>query len=282
MKTLLNKKLIVGYLGKESVLAISFVKDYKKKFIFKVFTGDIRNYKKINIWLKKNKDINIFINFAAITSAKDCEKFKKKALDVNFKSVVKLLDLLNKTKMDNFMYFLSLSTCHVFKKSNYLLSENSKKIPSTYYGLTKNMLEKYIFKNKDKYSFRIGIARIFNYYNYGFKKGFFINDIIKKLKNNKKKINFTNINTYRDFVSMEDINTGMLKMITLRLMNDYNICSGRKTYLPQVVSFLNKKFNNKIISFDKKVSKSLYGSNKKLKKKGWNVKNKDFLNELLN
>jgi len=45
LKTLLNKKLIVGYLGKESVLAISFVKDYKKNLYLKflqVILGIIR------------------------------------------------------------------------------------------------------------------------------------------------------------------------------------------------------------------------------------------------
>ena len=44
--------------------------------------------------------------------------------------------------MDNFYYFLSLSTSHVFKKSKYKLTEQSKKDPSNYYGFTKNNLEK--------------------------------------------------------------------------------------------------------------------------------------------
>ena len=282
MKNHLNKKLVVGYIGKKSVLAKSFIDNHKKQFIFKVFIGDIRDYKEISLRLKKNKDINIFINFAAITSTQICQKFKKKALDVNYRSVVKLLDSLNEIKMNNFMYFLSLSTSHVFKKSNRILSENSEKNPSTYYGFTKYALEKYILENQNKYKFKIGIPRIFNYYNSGFKKGFFINDIVEKLKNNKKIIKFKDINAYRDFVSMEDINTGLLKMINLRLVNDYNICSGKKTYLPNIISFLNKKFKKKIITYDEKLSLSLYGSNIKLKKKGWKIKDKNFLNELLN
>ena len=75
---------------------------------------------------------------------------------------------------------------------------------------------------------------------------------------------------------MEDINTGLLKMINLRLVNDYNICSGKKTYLPNIISFLNKKFKKKIITYDEKLSLSLYGSNIKLKKKGWKIKDKNF------
>ena len=280
MKNRLNKKLIIGYTGRQSVLANSFIKKYKKKFIFKVFIGDIRQNKKINLWLNKNKDINIFINFAAITSPNICQKFKKKAFNVNYKSVVTILNSLNDIKMNNFMYFLSLSTSHVFKKSNYILYEESKKKPTSYYGHTKLYLEKYILKYQSKYTFKIGIARIFNYYNKGVKNGFFINDAIKELKNNKKEIKFKNINTYRDFISMDDINTGLLKMINLRLDNDYNICSGKKIYLPVLINFLNKMLKDKFITFDNKKLYGLFGSNIKLKKEGWKIKNKDFLNEL--
>ena len=106
-----------------------------------------------------------------------------------------------------------------------------------------------------------------------------MNDIIQKLKNKKKIIRFKNINTYRDFVSMEDINTGLLKMIQLKLVNDYNICSGVKIYLPNIINFLNKKFKNKFIYFKKNITLSIYGSNVKLRKKGWKIKNKNLLNE---
>ena len=81
MKNHLNKKkLVIGYTGIKSVLAKSFVKSYYKNFILKSYSGDITNYVKVDSWLRKNIDINIFINFAAITSAAICEKNKKKQL----------------------------------------------------------------------------------------------------------------------------------------------------------------------------------------------------------
>ena len=243
MKNHLNKKkLIIGYTGTKSVLAKSFVKSYYKNFILKSYTGDITNYAKVDSWLRKNIDINIFINFAAITSTTICEKKKKKATDVNFISVIKLLILLNNIQMIDFNYFLSLSTSHVFKKSHLKLKENSTKEPTSHYGVSKLALENYILKNQKKFKFKIGIARIFNYYNEGSKKGFFINDIIKKLKIKKKIIKFDNINSYRDYISMKDINTAFFKMINLRLINDYNICSGEKIYLPDIINHLNKKY----------------------------------------
>ncbi len=282
MKNHLNKKkLIIGYTGTKSVLAKSFVKSYYKNFILKSYTGDITNYAKVDSWLRKNIDINIFINFAAITSTTICEKNKKKATDVNFISVIKLLILLNNIQMIDFNYFLSLSTSHVFKKSHLKLKENSTKEPTSHYGVSKLALENYILKNQKKFKFKIGIARIFNYYNQGSKKGFFINDIIKKLKIKKKIIKFDNINSYRDYISMKDINTAFFKMINLRLINDYNICSGEKIYLPDIINHLNKKYKKNIFILNDKRNEDLIGSNSKLKKKGWKITKKSFFNELL-
>ena len=276
-----NKKLVIAYIGTKSVLAKSFVKSYYKNFILKSYSGDITDNKKIDSWLRKNIDINIFINFAAITSPSICEKNKKKAIDVNFKSVTKLLNLLNNIQMNNFNYFLSLSTSHVFKKTRFKLKESSIKKPTNYYGISKLALENYILKNQKKFRFKIGIARIFNYYNGGSKKGFFINDIIEKLKVKKKIIKFDNVNSYRDYISMKDINTAFFKMINLRLINDYNICSGEKIYLPDIINHLNKKYKKNIFILNDKRNEDLIGSNSKLKKKGWKITKKSFFNELL-
>ena len=282
MKNHLNKKkLVIGYTGIKSVLAKSFVKSYYKNFILKSYSGDITNYVKVDSWLRKNIDINIFINFAAITSAAICEKNKKKATDVNFISVIKLLDLLNNIQMIDFNYFLSLSTSHVFKKSHLKLKENSTKKPTNHYGVSKLALENYILKNQKKYKFKVGIARIFNYFNGGSKKGFFVNDIIEKLKVKKNNIEFDNVNSYRDFISMRDINTALFKMINLKLINDYNICSGEKIYLPDIINHLNNKYKKNIIILNDKRNDDLIGSNSKLKKKGWNTTKKSFFNELL-
>ena len=282
MKNHLNKqKLVVAYTGTKSVLAKSFVESYYKDFIFKSYSGDITNHIKIEGWLKKNIDINIFINFAAITSPARCEKNRKKAIDVNFKSVTRLLSLFNNIQMNNFSYFLSISTSHVFKNSHLKLKENSIKKPINYYGKSKLYLENYIQKNNTKFKFKIGVARIFNYYNEGSKKGFFINDIIEKLKEKKKIIKFNNVNSYRDFVSMKDINSALFKMINLKLINDFNICSGEKIYLPDIINYLNKRFKKNIFILKNKKNNGLIGSNSKLKKKGWKITKKSFLNELL-
>ena len=80
---------------------------------------------------------------------------------------------------------------------------------------------------------------------------------------------------------MDDINTALLKMINLQLINDYNICSGRKIYLLDIINYLNKKLKNKNIFFHNKLTKNIIGSNVKLKRKGWSIKNTNILNEFL-
>ena len=279
MKNHYNKRPIIGYTGKNSVLARSFINDYDHKFQFKCYSSSINDHSKLIKWFKKNIDINIFINFAAITSPVYCNNNKDEALLTNFKSVVDILNIVQSSKFKNFNYFLTISSSHVFKKSFKKLNENSIKKPSNFYGFTKLKLEKFILKNSKKFKFKIGIARIFNYYNHGIKKGFLINDIIDKLNNKEPTIHFSNLNTFRDFISMKNINTALHKMISLKLTNEFNICSGQKIYLPNIINILNKKLKNKKIIFDKKRLPGLIGSNNKLKRKGWKIKKDNFLNE---
>ena len=66
--------MIIGYSGKDSTLAKSFILQYKKEFKFKCFKFDICDEKQFKLWLSKNTNINVFINFAALTSKVECEK----------------------------------------------------------------------------------------------------------------------------------------------------------------------------------------------------------------
>ena len=262
--------MIIGYSGKDSALAKSFILQYKKKLKFKCFKFDISNKKQFRLWLSRNKNINVFINFAALTSKQECENNQKKALKINYSSVINMINAFQTTNMKNFSYFLCLSSSHVFKKSLYKLKETSERKPSNYYGITKKKMEDYVLLNHQKYYFNIGIARIFNFYNKLSKKRFFINDVINKLNSIEETQIFKNTNTCRDFLNIYDINSALIKMVVNKLKNDYNICSGIGINLQDIIRFLNKNIKKKII-FDKKKTKHLIGSNNKLKKKGWKI-----------
>ena len=79
---------------------------------------------------------------------------------------------------------------------------------------------------------------------------------------------------------MKDINTALYQMINLKLKNDYNICSGKKIFLPDIIHHLNKKYKKNILILEKKQNDCLIGSNIKLKNKGWKITNINFFNEL--
>ncbi len=280
MKNHLNKKLIIGYIGKNSFLAKKFIAKYKHQFKFKLINLDIRDQKKIKKWFINNSDINILINFAAITSVNECDKNKLKSLNVNYKAPINLLDIINKSDLIDFRYFLAISSSHVFKPSKFKVRENSEKKPQNYYGVTKYNLEKYILKNKDNYFFDIGIARIFNYYNNNSNKKFFINDMIKVLSSKKKTIYLNNIMTYRDFISINDICCALHKMISSKLIGDFNICSGQKVYLPKIIHYINNNIKKKKLIFDNMKFNGIVGSNQKLKNKGWILSTKNVFSEL--
>ena len=265
----MNRKLLVGISAPRSTLAKRFIK--KRLFSIRKYNEDINDYKKFSQWINKNKSINCFVNFAAITNIDQCSKSKNKTLKTNFKSVIKMINIINKSNLINFKYFLAISSSHVFKKKKYKLQENDKKKPDNFYGLTKMLMERDILKIKSNLKFKIGIARIFNFYDTNSKKNFFVEDIKKKISSKKKKLNFMNVNSARDFIHPDDIIGGLSHMIENRLASDYNICSGKSFYLFQIINILNT--SNKKITFYGKKNMNLIGSNVKLKKTGWILKN---------
>ena len=269
MKNLVRKKKVIGYTGKDSYLAKSFIKKYSENFIFKKYKKDINDLISFQKWIHNNKDINILINFAAITSTVKCVKNKSLALKTNSLSPINMMKTINNSKLKNFTYFLAISSSHVFKKSFKKINENSIKSPDNYYGTTKLKLENFIKNNRKNFFFKIGVARIFNYYNNTSSKDFFVNDVIRKLKNKSNFIKFKKINTHRDFISIDDISSALFKMIKIKYNNDLNICSGKKIFLPDIINFLNKKIKNKKVIFDKRKIPGLVGSNVNLKRIGW-------------
>jgi len=278
LKNLSNRKNIIGIAGYRSNLAINFIKLYKSTCVFKLYKKDINNHNEFRKWIQKNKNLNYFINFAAITSVKYCKENKKKALLTNYNSVVKITKIIKNIKMNNFLYFLCLSSSHVFKKTKLYLKEDSVKKPDNYYGYTKLMMENYIQKYTNNFYYKIGIARVFNYYDKKNKKSFFIKDIKIKLQNNKKKLKFTSINTKRDFIHSDDVSKALKHMLTNKLNGSYNVCSGIGINLKKIILYLNKKYKNKKIIFDTKKNYDLIGNNNKLLKTGWKVTKKIGLN----
>ena len=262
-------KPYIGLSGPNSILCKNFIKHYSKMYNFCIYRDDINNINNFDKWLSSNKNLEAFINFAAMVSTSKCENNKKLATQTNFKSVIKILNLFTKKKSIKFKYFLALSSSHVFSPSKNKIKENFKKKPINYYGKTKLKMEKRLLKKKE--IFDIGIGRIFNYYNKTNKNGYFVNDVLSNLKSKKNLIKFYGVDTYRDFIELRDILSAINHMIKNKLSGDYNICSGKKFYLKTLINTINKKVNKKITFFDTQ-KKDYIGDNSKLIKTGWTTK----------
>ena len=258
-------KKIIFITGGKGVLGSYFYNKYKKKYKILSFPYRLEQINKLQEWFKKKK-FHYFVHFAAITSKR--KKNYDKIHLVNKILPIKIIKLLQKNFKKEFKYFLFISTSHVYGFHNKKVSEYDKRKPYSKYGKTKKGVEDFIFKNKNKFYFKIGIARIFNFTSDKQKKGHFIPDIFLKIKN---KANLINLNKNRDFIHIDDVAKSLELMISKNKDKALNICSGKKINLISLTKKLNSMSVNKNIVFmnsRKKANQDIYGNNSLLKKLG--------------
>lgn len=272
-------KKIVGITGASGTLGSEFIKKYKKYFVFKIYKNKIENNLYFKNWIKKNQKIEFFIHLAAIVSVNMCNRNPKRAYIVNTNSTIKILDLLNK-ELKSLKYFLFTSSSHVYKPKFIKISENSKRIPLSIYGKSKKRVEDYIIKNQNKFHFKTGIARIFNFYNPKHKKGFFIYDVKKKIKRKNVKNYFKKVNTSRDYLNIDQLCEILFFMIKKNISMPLNIGSSKSINLITLIRNLIKKDSSKnSFFFEKKQYPGFVANIKLLRKLGYKKKIKRFIIE---
>jgi len=271
-----SKKIIL-ITGGKGVLGSYFYNKYKTKYKIISFPYRLEQIKKLQEWLKK-KSFQYFIHFAAITS-KQKKNYNKINL-INKKLPIQIIRLLQKNFKKDFKYFLFISTSHVYGFHKNKVSEYARRKPFSKYGRTKKAVEDFILNRKNKFYFKIGIARIFNFTSNKQNKGHFIPDVYTKIKNNE---NLINLNKNRDFIHIDDVARSLELMIRKRKDKALNICSGNKINLVSLTKKLNSiSLNKKLIFMNsrKKIYQDIYGNNSLLKKLG--MKKFKNLNIILN
>ena len=264
-----------GITGSTGVLGSSFIDKYKNKIKFIKFRGDITKNNNLITWFKKN-NFDFIVHLAALVPTGKVDKNFNYANKVNIEGTKNLANLVLKDK--NISWFFFSSTSHVYKNNIKItkLSEKSKLDPYTNYGKTKLKAEKILIKKFKKSKINLCIGRIFSFTSYKQDKSFFVPNMFRKIKNNKN-IKLTNLNHYRDFISVNDICTAINLLYKKKYKGIINICCGKKINLITIVKLLAKKFKKKIIINDQKKPSFLVGNNTRLKKIGWkqtdNIKN---------
>ena len=137
-------------------LSTGFKKLINKKAKF--FKVDIKNTKKINQILNKNK-IDGVIHLAANLVIGEGQKYPKKYFTNNVLGTNSVLEALKNTNVKNFIFS---STAAVYKDGLYRVKETSPIRPKSVYGKTKLKAEQLIQRYCKKLKINYGILRYFN------------------------------------------------------------------------------------------------------------------------
>ena len=255
--------MIIGITGSSGVLGKAIIKEFfklKKIHIIK-FRKDVLDRKSVKNWIISN-NFDVIIHLAAIVSTKQFNNSSKYSEKVNYEGTKNIVDNIKYSKKKILLFFSS--TSHVYKKSFHKINEKSIVRPINNYGLSKFKAENYIKKNKKNYDFCI--ARIFSYTALSQSKDFFIPSIVNRIKKTKNIFLVDFRNEYRDFIHIGDI-VSMIKTLIIKKKNGtYNICSGYRTSIYDIVKKITFKLKKKY-TFDIKDEKlkGLLGCNKKIK-----------------
>ena len=257
-------KIKCGITGHTGVLGSELIRK-NKKIRFIKFKGDISNKKNIQNWFRNNK-FDIIIHLAAIVPTKIVKKNYKLANKINYFGTKFLVDEI--LKKQEIQWFFYSSTSHVYKFSKNKISENGVLKQISKYGLTKLRGENYILKKlKKKVPYCIG--RIFTLTHNKQAKDYIIPSIFNKAKSKKKEIIFKDTNHFRDFLCVKDICSAILILKKNKATGIYNIGSGKKVSLSNIVKIILDKYKKKYIIKNKNIQTCLVSNNSKIKKLNW-------------
>jgi len=262
-----------GTLGKKVIQNLPFK--------FYQFKKDITNFNEVQNWVNKN-NFDLIIHLAAIVAIKEVKNNNKRAYKVNVDGTKNLVNSLLKKKNKPKWFFYS-SSSHVYKlnKKMKLTQENEKAKPQNYYGKTKLIAERYLINKLKNKKISLCIGRIFSFTDKKQKKPFIVPSLIEKIKKNKsKKIQFSNLNHYRDFSSTNHIVKTIYQLFKKKSEGVFNIATGKPIHLEKIAYLLCKK-NNKIIKkTKKKVSPTFLIADIKKISRIYNFSKKNFRNNL--
>ena len=138
-----------------------------------------------------------------------------------------LFVLLNTLKSINFTNFIFTSTSEVYGLSrDKAYQETDEVMAASPYSLSKlnaeNAIKTFSKIHKKNYT----ILRLFNFYGEGMPSGFFISDLVEKLKTNEN-FDMTFGEQKRDFLKIESVVEALiLSTLEKAQGNTYNVCSG--------------------------------------------------------
>ena len=274
----LNHKVTVIDTLKFSGKSLNHLFNHKN---FNFVKGDVRNKKLMKNHIKKNEFV---IPLAALVGAPLCEKNKKEAISVNFKSIKYLMKNINKK---NKIIYLTTNSGYGIGESNKYCNEESPLNPISLYGKTKVEAEKIVMRSKNAIGFRL--ATVFGY-SYRMRTDLLVNNFVFKSIRNKKLVIYEP-HFRRNYIHINDVVGAIVYSINNfdRLKaNVYNLglssANLTKYMLAKKIKKQLKYLKIKIIKNKKDPDqRDYYVSNKKIEKSGFSAKIKieEGINELI-
>ena len=245
----LKKKILIT--GGNSLIGKDLVKYFLKNY-FVISTFRERkiplkhsNLKQIKFDFDKklnlNEEIDHLIHLAASTPTNS--KVNKKMLLTNKSGIIKILN-----NNFNFKSLILISTLSIYGKiTKKILNENYKPYKINYYGKSKIQMENYLKKYAKKRSINYLILRLPAVIGNFRCKTTFMNRVFEKIYNNQD-LFYENPNSFTNNI----IHTETLsKIIDSFFRNNnpknkiFNLCSGKKERLRDIIQLIYKKFNSK-------------------------------------
>ena len=238
---------------------------------FKLINKDIRNLKIMKRLVANHEFI---IPLAALVGAQLCEKYKKEAIDINYKAIKSLAKMM--TARNKIIYLTTNSGYGIGEKNKYC-DENSPLKPISLYGRTKCDSEEEIVSNLKNYiCFRL--ATVFGF-SYRMRSDLLVNNFVYTAIK-KKKLTIFEPHFRRNFIHIRDVVEGIkysMKNFNKLKSNVYNLglssANISKLMLAKKIKKQIKSLKIQIVTNMKDPDKRDYFvSNKKIEKKGFKAK----------
>lgn len=244
----------------------------KKNFFIRI---DLKkNIKKLNLYNFQKVD-RVFMCAGDARVLFDKKKEEKKQVENNDLIFNNIIKFCIKKKVKKIIF---ISSSAVYSKINkYPLSEQQSLKPESTIGKIKKKNELSLKKISKKFNIKILILRVFTLYGLNMRKDQFIFQVIKKIKNNNKKIYFWNKDTYRNFMYIDDL-VKIIDLISKKINSDYkiiNVGTKKSIKISKIITLILKllKIKKKIIY---KKNKNNFNHFVNIKKQNLLIKNFKF------
>lgn len=232
-------------------LSTGFKKNIPKrvKFIYGNFS-DKKLLKKINL-----KQYEIIFHIGGQSSGAISFDDPIKDLTDNVISTINILDLIKNSKT-KFIYASSVAVYGNISQKKLNIDDQCQ--PSSFYGVGKITSEMYMKIYSEVYGNKCIAFRIFNTYGPGqdlknLRQGMISIYFAQAMKNLKITVK-GNKNRFRDYIHINDVIDVFFKSIHYdpKKFEVFNICTGKKTKVFEILDYIKKFFNKKVsIKFDK-------------------------------